>query len=431
MIEKPSTALVQKRTYPSLKSLLAGLIILFLVYAFISGRSLQFYASFVFFFYSVIGSMWLSVVCLGVFQTLLMVPLRVVNLMKSSNLEAYKRTIDKKAESRGQQFLIKQDVRAGRSVVLWYTISFLLQLVSYISIGRLFLIDFYTVPLKAELLYSWVPYPDYPIKGLLFKIPYLAVTETTRLGWKAIFVVWLVIMILQAFIYVVRSYRKRRELDVHSTAQGRALTRALTVTSGSTMLLMVGAWFLLTHFPTSFAVRIFSGSIAIPNRTFNFVTALATFFTIFWLDLSKIRKRAELAEAHGIDREVISLTQKEQLKDTVRNASLIGAGAFFITNHIPSAFELSIFTFEIISWLSPFTLDKIILAGVKKKPQSKPVTDKVDGGGEPSGAAENPETPPAEPARPAVEPPTEGFQDLGGGEAQAEKRSLSGEILIG
>jgi len=51
-------------------------------------------------------------------------------------------------------------------------------------------------------------------------------------------------------------------------------------------------------------------------------------------------------------------------KDSLFTATLVGLGAFFITNQIPSAFELSIFTLEVISLLSPFTLDKAILGSL-------------------------------------------------------------------
>jgi hypothetical protein len=53
------------------------------------------------------------------------------------------------------------------------------------------------------------------------------------------------------------------------------------------------------------------------------------------------------------------------VKNTFKKAAFLGLGAYFITNLIPSAFELSIFTLEIISFLSPFTLDRMIFASQK------------------------------------------------------------------
>jgi hypothetical protein len=447
--QEARTAQVKKKPYPSIKSIVFALAMMLLVFAFITGRTTRFYASFLFLFYSVIGSMWLSVVGLGVFQTLLLIPVRIINLTRASHTEAYKKTIKEQAAAKEQQFLIKQDVREGNPVLLWYTFSFTLQLVSYITIGRLFLIDFYNTKLDPNLLYSWVPYPEYPIEGLIFKLPYIAVTETTNLGWRVVLIVWLIIMLLQALIYVVRMWRERRK-KTGNTPQSKVVSRALTFTSGSTVLLMIAAWYVITHFPIGFELRLFTGSIAVPNRTFNAVTAIATFFTIFWLDLSKIRKRATVAEAEGIDQDIIETTQREQMKDSVRNGGLIGLGAFFITNHIPSAFELSIFTFEIISWLSPFTLDKIITAGVKRKPE----TPTSDGGGN-GGTADNNQPEPEQAAQEDMvateqvdnteeqslhvtvgQSPDKRSSlenEAGGTEEKkpAEERSLSGEILIG
>ena len=63
--------------------------------------------------------------------------------------------------------------------------------------------------------------------------------------------------------------------------------------------------------------------------------------------------------------EVIKRTEKDLFKESLQVASFVGLGAFFITNQIPSAFELSIFTLEMISLFSPLTLDRIILSSNK------------------------------------------------------------------
>jgi len=63
-------------------------------------------------------------------------------------------------------------------------------------------------------------------------------------------------------------------------------------------------------------------------------------------------------------------TEAEMFKNSLFNSALIGLAAFYITNQIPSAFELSIFTLEIISLISPLTLDKLILNS-KIKPVEK------------------------------------------------------------
>ena len=67
----------------SLSTILAFAIVIFMIYAFFSGITMQFYASFLFLFYSWVGHMWVAVICLGIFQTLLMVPFRMINLSKA------------------------------------------------------------------------------------------------------------------------------------------------------------------------------------------------------------------------------------------------------------------------------------------------------------------------------------------------------------
>ena len=59
---------------------------------------------------------------------------------------------------------------------------------------------------------------------------------------------------------------------------------------------------------------------------------------------------------------------------------------YFITNRIPSAFELSIFTLEIISLAAPLTLDKFILK--MKKPMKDAMHKEVNSSDEVSEESE-------------------------------------------
>jgi hypothetical protein len=96
-----------------------------------------------------------------------------------------------------------------------------------------------------------------------------------------------------------------------------------------------------------------------------------TFFTLVWVSMPKISKKIELARAAGFDQKVIERTEKELFKQTFLFAILVGLGAFYVTNLIPSAFELSIFTLELIALLSPLTLDRLILRSVGKDEERK------------------------------------------------------------
>jgi hypothetical protein len=196
---------------PRLSTIIAIGIVVFLAYAFVSGLTKQFYASFVFLFYALTGQMWVSVVLLGVFQTLLLIPFRVINLLKSANLEEFRETINKMDAEREQSYFLKKSVKRGQRVALYYFVNFFVQTTSYISIGRLFLTDFYNERLKPELLYSFVPYPDYPIEGRMFKIPYVWFGETTDLGMRWVWIAWGVILGLQGVFFVIRSIRRKQK----------------------------------------------------------------------------------------------------------------------------------------------------------------------------------------------------------------------------
>ena len=129
------------------------------------------------------------------------------------------------------------------------------------------------------------------------------------------------------------------------------------------------SYLLLRNFPVSWKIRIFTGDVAKQNNTFNTVTAIATFLTLMWFGVNDILKKGKIAREMGIPQRTIDTTQTKLFSEKLTSASLIGAAAYFITNQIPCAFELSIFTLEVISLFSPFTLDRLILKGAPPKKQ--------------------------------------------------------------
>ena len=116
---------------------------------------------------------------------------------------------------------------------------------------------------------------------------------------------------------------------------------------------------------------IFTGDVSKPNKTLNTVTAIMTFLTLMWFGIQNIIRKGKLAKEKNIDEKTIDQTQRKMFSQSVFDSTLVGLGAFFITNHIPSAFELSIFTLEVISLISPFTLDKAILKLKNKNTNQK------------------------------------------------------------
>ena len=74
---------------PPLANVITGAVLIFLVYALVTGMTYRFYASALFLFYSLIKKIWISVVMLGIFQTFLMVPLRIINMTLSKNTKEF------------------------------------------------------------------------------------------------------------------------------------------------------------------------------------------------------------------------------------------------------------------------------------------------------------------------------------------------------
>lgn len=344
-------------------SILAIVLLVVIFFWFLSGDMYRFYASVVFYFYSLTNMMWVSVVLLGVFQTLLLIPLRVVRLLDFKNIR------DFKSVAVGSDNYMKRQFQTGNWTLTFYLIDFVIQLTTYMTIGRLFLTDFYSKPLDPNALYSFVPYPDYPIQERFFMIPYPSVTRTIDFGFESVIYMWLLILVIELLISVVHSAKLVKSKEEMSEAIKQTRKSAL---SGKYLLvygvvLYVLSYVLIRRFPVGWEMGIFTGDVAFQNNTFNTVTALATFMTLMWFGVNDIVRKGKIARDLGISEKVIDDTQSILFKDIFLNATLIGAAAYFITNQIPCAFELSIFTLEVISLFSPLTLDRWILRTAPKK----------------------------------------------------------------
>ncbi len=368
---------------PVLSGLVAAIVI-FLVYAFFKGWTLNFYLNILFGFYALTKQVWVSVVLLGVTQTLLMIPFRTIRVMQSHNTRKFQEKINELKVDEQQIARVKKTFRQGNMTFLFYVVDFMVQITLFISIGRLFLTDFYANKIDPSILLKFIPYPVYPLQGLWFKIPYPIVTRSKDFGLWMVFSAWILILLSHVFIYLAKRMKRKFEVVSEKKAQAEAeksedsdekivtqskpqlesqqkSKQTIGFLGSSTIILFILAYILVRKFPLAWEIRIFSGDVSIPNRTLNTVTAITTFSMVVWFGLQDILRQGKLAQEKGIARNIIDITQNEMFKTNLFNGILIGLGAFFITNLIPSAFELSIFTFELIAVLSPFTLDKFIL----------------------------------------------------------------------
>ncbi|MFC1627287.1 hypothetical protein ACFL18_01870 [Patescibacteria group bacterium] len=365
----------ENKTYiPPLSSIFSFVAIFFLIFGFFNGSILKFYASILFFIYHYVQHMWLSVIGLGVVQTFIMIPFRITNLTLSANVKEFEKKVEDLKKTEEQQFLIKETIHKGNPVLLWYIFNFFAQTISYLSIGRLFLLDFYNQKLSQTLLFDFVPYPQYPIKDPIFKLPYPIATQTRDYGLGWVFVAWGLILLYKLLHTRFIAYYRQLP-DTKKIPAGSDLTKTLKSffkhSGGFLTLFFVLAWVILRNFPLAWDIRIFSGDVGLPNYRLNAITAVGAFIVVIWLNMPKINRKADLARQMGISENIIFKTQKQLFLDTLRSATLLGIGAYYITRLIPSAFELSIFTLEIISLISPLTIDRLILPRFKhQKPTS-------------------------------------------------------------
>ncbi|NMC35942.1 hypothetical protein GYA49_02755 [Candidatus Beckwithbacteria bacterium] len=368
-VVKRSSLRFSKRM-PSLSGILTAIIILFLIYAFLSGMTFRFYASFLFFCYSFTKSMWISVVLLGVFQTILLIPFRIIYVLNSNNIKEFVETFEDIKTQEQQQYQFHQNFTQGRKLVLFYSLDFFVQLISYVSIGKLFLTDFYARAIPANQLYDFVPYPTYPIRDIFFKLPYPHITSSKDFGFGIAVLVWLGLLGILLLRRVVRGMIRKNN-------QSYKPPKIISMANGFLLPIFILVWYLARNFPTGIELSIFSGSVAVANRTLNTVTAVMTFLTLFWHGWQNILRKTELAQLSNIPEKIIDLTQREMFRTTLFSSFLVGLGAYFITNQIPSAFELSIFTLELISLAAPLTLDKMITRATGKL-KSKPKNEKKE-----------------------------------------------------
>lgn len=353
-----------------LSSLITAVLIVLLMYLFISGGMYRFYASALFLFYALVKRMWVSVIMLGVLQTILMIPLRIIKIQKSDNIKEFQKKVNTYQSEDLQLKEIKGGFHFGNKILLFYILDFVIQLTTFLTIGRLFLTDFYLNNLDPSKLYKFIPYPIYPIKDVFFKIPYPEITKTISLGWKALLLTWgVIILIIIATRAVASAIEKRKQLKVEDSNPYLKQNTKYSVIY--LFILLIISWFIVKHFPVGIKTGIFTGDVSKPNKTLNTVTAIMTFLTLMWFGIQNIIRKGKLAKEKNIDEKTIDQTQRKMFSQSVFDSTLVGLGAFFITNHIPSAFELSIFTLEVISLISPFTLDKAILKLKNKNTNQK------------------------------------------------------------
>lgn len=317
------------------------------------------------------GQVWVSVLLIGILQNIIFLPLRFITLLLDPAFKDFETTLDKTKE-KDQYLVFSQKIRTGSLPVLFYIFTFTVYAISFFSAGRIFLIDFYNQKLDPGYLYSFIPYPDYPLNGTTFYFPFLSPTSTFALNWSTIFLIWLGIvgfMIILRLIWRLVRIIFRRNSTILQYRIG--YNRAILAVSGFTGTLFILSFIVLRHIPEGFSFFWLTADLTRQNTTMNFITAIATFITTYHAGYIRNKEAVKKANANQISPEVIKKVSTANMRNSFKNATILGVGAFLVTNNIPCAFELSVATFELLFILSPYTFDRLLLSVQKK---TAPVT---------------------------------------------------------
>jgi len=353
----------------SFKSILFIIVLIALFTWFFTGGTFKFYASVFFFLYNLTGQIWISVILIGITQNIAFLPLRFIGLLMEDRVKQFKDTVES-AKDDQQYFVFNKKVREGDTSAIFFILEFIVNAMAFFSAGRIFLIDFYTQKLDPKFLYSFVTYPKYPLKGTLFTPPFIRVDETFALPWSTIFQFWavtLALAIIPRFLWRLVKFILKNNQKILSARIG--YNRAVNYISGFSGTLFVISLFLLRNIPKKVTPIILSFDLTRQNTPLNLFTAVVTFLTTIHAGIKRNNLAVIEAKKADIEDNVIKKVSRQNLRNSFKNALILGAGAFFITNQIPSAFELSVATFEAIYIISPYSFD-LILKSARPKPKT-------------------------------------------------------------
>ena len=305
----------------------------------------------------------------GYFTKYFLFTLRLIGNAFNQSLKNFEDELEKTSEKE-QSLIFTRSVKEGSLPIVFYIFNFFVNAIAFFSAGRIFLIDFYSDPLKLQkmnLLYKWVPYPSYPLKGINLHVPLFKITQTMALDWSKIFMIigftFLFFIILRLLWRFLRIFLRHNKKILFARIQYNRLLLTIGGFGGVGILILT---FVLRHIPTAFQGFVFIANLSRQNTPMNFVTAVGTFIVTIHAGYKNNSAAAKKAQLANIPPDVIKKVFRKKMEQSLKNAFILGLGAFFITNNIPSAFELSVTTFEIMYMIYPYTFGKIISVGTNQ-----------------------------------------------------------------
>jgi hypothetical protein len=335
-------------------------LLIFVTIWFLRGGSFRLYASLFFGIYHFTKLSWLSIILVAVVQNIFFLPFRVAYERFYLDIKKFEDEL-KKTKEDDQYFFLNRHVREGNTSVLFYIINFVFLFIAFISAGRVFLLEFYRTPISPHYLYSYIPYPEYPLQGVIFHFPFWQVIKTYAVNWSVIFHVWGgIILFLVALRLLWRVLKPLLSKNVSLLNFRIGYNHLFVIISGFIGTFAIISTILLRHFPIQFSFHYLIADLSVQNTTFNLITGICSFFAAVYGGFQHNREEAREARKINIPEDVIAKVSQAYMKNSFRNGVILGFSAFWLTRLMPCSHDLSVLAFEACYVLSPFTFDLLI-----------------------------------------------------------------------
>ncbi len=336
-----------------------GFLIVVLIW-FFRGESFRLYASLFFGLYYLTKSSWLSIILVSVVQNIFFLPFRIISEHLYVDLKDFEHELEK-TKSEDQYFVLKKQVREGNRSVIFYIINFVLVFIAFISAGRVFFLEFYHTPISKHYLYDFIPYPDYPLQGVIFHFPLFKATSTTSLDWSTIIWIWLIPILFFAAVQLLwRFFKPFLWSNLRLLSARIKVNRLKLLISGFTGTLFILSLYFFRNLPTSFEFFWWSADLSKQNTPFNIVTAICTAFATVYSSFQHSKEAATEARKRGIPEDVIARVSKHTIRTGFQNGIVLGLLALWVTRMMPCSHDLSVLAFEALYLLSPVTFDLLL-----------------------------------------------------------------------
>lgn len=348
-----------KRQLP-IVSMLGIIVLVIVLFWFFKGGSFKLYASLFFGLYFLTQSSWISIILVSVAQNILLLPMRFLYERFADDIKVFEDEV-KNSDVKEQQFLINKKVREGSSAVMFYVINFVLVMIAFISAGRVFLLEFYKTPIDIEYLYSFIHFPEYPLKGVIFHFPLIDVTKTISVDWYWIFYVWGALFVVMALARLLwRMVSPLFNKDEKLLGMRINYNRFLVLMGSVIGTIVIVSTIFLRNVPIGAQIVWWSADLAEQNTAFNIVTAFCTFLAAIYSGYQHNRVEVVEAKERGVSQEIMEKFTRARMRESVKNGLILGLFALWVTRLMPSSHDLSVLAFEACYVLSPITFDLLI-----------------------------------------------------------------------